>query len=769
LRKATRLWIIALILTLGMAATASRGAMLAFCLPVLLASLMLGKIRQTATILVGGGVILGAAYTVEVTMFEQREAVHSGERQFNTRQIIKNARSVVGESNDPLESTKTWRLHWWDIILKDTVYGQNFWSGRGFGLNLADADGFMDTTNPDAPALRSPHNAHLTMLARAGVPGLVLWSLLLTSWLGMMLNAMLTAQRRGQRDWAGVFLFVACYVLASIINASFDVALEGPMLGIWFWCLIGFGLGSVMSYRAQTFMPTRPDSGTRRNQPIGSSLSSSFTVATVAILALGILSFVALPPAKAADPGVTNRPCPPGATPVTPGTSIQNAVDGAADGAAFCLRNGTHRMQAVRPREGQSFHGEGQTVLNGSRLITEFAREGRYWVASEQLQRGRKHGECTPEAPACDLPEGFFIDDKPLIRVLSKQDVRAGHFHLDHRSAKLYFADDPTGRKVEATVAAFAFKSAARGVLITNVTVEKYASPAQNGAIGAGDGQGWNVVNCELRLNNGVGITLGASGQVRLCDIHHNGQMGIGGVGREVRIEQNKIWANNTRGFYFRWEAGGVKITNSDGVTFRGNHVHDNVGPGLWCDINCINVLYEDNLIEGNHDTGIFHEISFNAVIRNNVVRHNGFGQRRWFWGADILVAASQDVEVHDNKLVVSPGGCGIVLIDQSRAIQRVENGRVIEGGGKYKTRNNTVHHNEVTFEGSACAGGASDAWPGDENFTIISDGNNRFDANVYHVPHTRGRDRFVWGHSTLDWDGLRQRGLEPNGRLVLH
>jgi hypothetical protein len=31
-------------------------------------------------------------------------------------------------------------------------------------------------------------------------------------------------------------------------------------------------------------------------------------------------------------------------------------------------------------------------------------------------------------------------------------------------------------------------------------------------------------------------------------------------------------------------------------VTFRSNHVHDNVGHGLWCDINCRNVVYEVNL-----------------------------------------------------------------------------------------------------------------------------------------------------------------------------
>jgi Right handed beta helix region len=50
-----------------------------------------------------------------------------------------------------------------------------------------------------------------------------------------------------------------------------------------------------------------------------------------------------------------------------------------------------------------------------------------------------------------------------------------------------------------------------------------------------------------------------------------------------------------------------VKIDLSDGVTFRSNHVHDNVGPGLWCDINCHNVVYEDNLVERNQGAGIFY------------------------------------------------------------------------------------------------------------------------------------------------------------------
>jgi hypothetical protein len=296
--------------------------------------------------------------------------------------------------------------------------------------------------------------------------------------------------------------------------------------------------------------------------------------------------------------------------------------------------------------------------------------------------------------------------------------------------------------------------------LIRNVTVEKYSSVAEMGAIQGKGAPGWIVENCEVRLNSGAGIVIGAGGRVRGCNVHHNGQIGIAGQGKDILIENNRIWENNIHGFDFKWEAGGVKIVVSDGVVFRENHVHDNIGPGLWCDIDCRNVVYEGNLVERNHDAGIFHEISYKAIIRDNILRYNGFGHRQWFWGPEILVAASQDVDVYGNTLTVAVGGCGIVLVDQSRPMK---------SGGKYKTRDNTVRSNQMHFEGAACAGGASDAKPGDENFAIIRDGNNVFDRNVYRVSQTSGPARFVWGHESFDWDGLRRKGVELNGELVIH
>jgi hypothetical protein len=248
-RKATLLWIVLLVAALAMVSALSRGGMLAFALPVMFATLVLVKWSQVVTVLVAGSAIFVAAYAVETSFTEYREARSTEERSISTRQIVDDVVSIVGRSGEQTEGTKTWRLDWWDIITKDTLYGPNFWTGRGFGLNLADADRMR--TDHGVPALRSPHNVHMTLLSRAGVPGVALWVLLLASWFAMLTNAALTARRRGQADWARLFLFVGCYVMSIIINATFDVTLEGPMQGVWFWCLIGFGIGSVMVYRAQ--------------------------------------------------------------------------------------------------------------------------------------------------------------------------------------------------------------------------------------------------------------------------------------------------------------------------------------------------------------------------------------------------------------------------------------------------------------------------------------------------------------------------------------
>src|SRR5271170_3801473 len=256
-RKMSVTWAVFMIAGLALVAV-GRAAILAFVIPVLFAAVMQGKIRELAKVLAVGSACLGGTYALEAHVTSHQQARTSEDRSLSVEQLVENAESIVGYGGEQTEGTKKWRLDWWSTIVNDTVFGQNFWTGRGFGINLADADGFQDGDHPDRPPLRSPHNVQMTLLARAGVPGLALWGAFLTTWLITILGAMFAARRRGQTQWASLFLFVACYAAAFVVNASFDVVLEGPIQGIWFWCVVGLGIGSAIIYRHEPNGYTQP-------------------------------------------------------------------------------------------------------------------------------------------------------------------------------------------------------------------------------------------------------------------------------------------------------------------------------------------------------------------------------------------------------------------------------------------------------------------------------------------------------------------------------
>jgi hypothetical protein len=155
--------------------------------------------------------------------------------------------SIIGQTSaDRYENTKEWRLNWWKDIIGYTVHGKYFWTGKGFGVNLADDDGYtLDADN----ALRSPHNSHMTFLARTGVPGLALWGVLSLSWAYGILTSAISAWHTGRRKWFRLFVFVGIFWGGIMVDASFDVVLEGPMMALWFWSIFGVGLASMWIYR----------------------------------------------------------------------------------------------------------------------------------------------------------------------------------------------------------------------------------------------------------------------------------------------------------------------------------------------------------------------------------------------------------------------------------------------------------------------------------------------------------------------------------------
>lgn len=235
-----------------------------------------------------------------------------------------------------------------------------------------------------------------------------------------------------------------------------------------------------------------------------------------------------------------------------PGDSLAAKVNAAPEGTAFQLRSGIYRLEQISPKSGQTFTGEPGAILSGARLLTDWSQEGSYWVHAGQTQEGevRLASSCQQAYPACAYPEDLFVDDSLLQRVPSLGEVITGKWYFDYATDKVYMADVPAGRRVEISVLPWAIYSNASNVTIENLTVEKYASPAQRGAIGySGVGGGWTVRSNEVRWNHGVGIRTASGMQVLDNVVHHQGQLGIGGSGSGVLVEGNEIAFNNTAGF----------------------------------------------------------------------------------------------------------------------------------------------------------------------------------------------------------------------------
>ena len=286
----------------------------------------------------------------------------------------------------------------------------------------------------------------------------------------------------------------------------------------------------------------------------------------------------------------------------------------------------------------------------------------------------------------------------------------------------------------------------ATGVVVKGLVVERFT----------GDGiqasTGWVVESSELRYNGQSGLKPGDV--TRNNRIHHNGRYGIsGGYGSDGSvISGNEIAFNNTANHDW-WDAGATKFITTRNLKVLNNHVHDNNGPGLWTDGNNIYTTFDGNRVENNAGSGIIHEISYDAVIRNNTISGNGFSDPYSMGGAGISVSTSLNTEIYGNT--VSNNKQGILLVQQGE--------RGAGSYGTYQAKNNYVHDNDIRMSRGFTGVhhyGITDAGP------LYSTWNNRFESNTYSVSNLLGR-WWQWANverTRLEWQGL---GLDLFGEFL--
>jgi hypothetical protein len=284
--------------------------------------------------------------------------------------------------------------------------------------------------------------------------------------------------------------------------------------------------------------------------------------------------------------------------------------------------------------------------------------------------------------------------------------------------------------------------SNAPGVTLRGFEVIGYDSGRSNGALAIGTGGDWLIEDMDVHHNGSIGLVFnGPDTVVRRCNVHHNQALGIKGFHSGL-VEDTEIAFNNPDDLTVSgWEGGGTKFLQTDGLTLRRCRVHDNNGNGLWCDHRNINTLYEDGWVYKNKGNGVFHEISFSAIIRRMEVWDNANRQ--------IRNTSSPDVEIYDNIVTALGGQGGIYGADSDRV------------GPEFEIRNQHVYENNVTmgtgFTGLRDNKGTSRVW--------TPEANNRYDDNRYIV----GGDKpFFWkGNTKHTWAEWQAFGNDVNGSLV--
>ena len=226
-----------------------------------------------------------------------------------------------------------------------------------------------------------------------------------------------------------------------------------------------------------------------------------------------------------------------------------------------------------------------------------------------------------------------------------------------------------------------------------------------------------------MRWNHYGGIWSGPRSIVRRNKVHHNGSVGLGGAGDGILVADNEISYNGFAGYHPFWGAGGSKWVWTIRLVVRNNFSHHNRGPGLWTDINNIHTSTRTTASRTTNAAASLHEISYDATIRDNVIRRNGTGRDwpHWTTGAGIEVVSSRNVEITGNT--VEDNWQGITALDDHRGAGNA---------GPWTVTNLNVHHNTIrslVIDDGAGRIGIIDT-KGTGAFQPTS--NNRFHQNTY-------------------------------------
>lgn len=428
----------------------------------------------------------------------------------------------------------------------------------------------------------------------------------------------------------------------------------------------------------------------------------------------------------------------PRAITITPGENITSIINAAPEGSVIQIQPGRYFIsEPLRPRANVTIEGIGTVVIHGSRLLENWQQwtNPTRWEVGSQRQQGFRYTNpdwqvCENGYPRCTYPDDVYFNDTPLRHVATLGELSEGEFYFDYDRDTIAIGSNPVNAVISAAVTPYAVQTSASGVIIRNVTFERFASPTERAALEL-NGAGARVEGVTVRLSHGNGVVIKDGGIVRNSRLVDNGQSGGGAAGVGGLYEGNEIARNNYAGHAVSFSAGGLsKGANTTSLTVRNNQVFGNFGEGIWLDVSNRNALIEGNTVYGNTRSGIFHEISYDAIIRNNSVRCNGgYGQ--------INVTSSHGTV--DDPIVISGNTITVCSGSKGEAL-------AIRSDGRQPTDYITVSGNTFRFEETR-GKVILDYWNGGGLGANIA-----FTGNVFYVLNDTAR-HWRWDGTDRTWN----------------
>jgi len=406
--------------------------------------------------------------------------------------------------------------------------------------------------------------------------------------------------------------------------------------------------------------------------------------------------------------------------------TISRAAHIVKAGDTVFVKNGVYRESIVVENSGSSFDrmitfkAGKNVVIKGSDVVTGWKLvEGAIWKKENWTVNSQQvFVDGTILSQIGGNP--YYSPKRLPIVGKNMSDMFPGSFYFDPASGSLYVwlvdGSNPNAHIVEASVRPWLFYIKKKRYIKLSGFIFQHSNTT------ALIKTGWPAVNISgddcIVENNSISwcdfTGLGGYGNnlvIRNNTANYNGNSGMSFSGTNIVMDNNKTNYNNYRKFDMNWQGGGMKNTIFSKSIIRYHVAKNNLGHGIWCDIDCKDVVIESSKAQQNDGMGIFYEISNDALIKNNITTENKQN--------GIYISASNNCKVLNN--IAYANIRGIVIHGVPRANYTLTNNLV-----ENNILVNNLHADLLFATPSASAKGNSS----DYNLFYQSDGilKNRLD-----------------------------------------